>query len=189
MGENMRTNEYYIKLGKKMCKILRHKPEQYGLVLDEYGWGNVSEILNALHKYAAWQDVTLEDIEETVRTDNKGRFELSQGCIRALYGHSFPVKILKPVAAPPEILYHGTSHKAAELILEGGLLPMGRQYVHLSPDIETAFKVGRRKDHDPVILKIDAARANEGGVVFYVGNDITWLADRVPPQYITVLKK
>lgn len=55
----MRTNEYYIKLGKKMCKMLRHKPEQYGLVLDEYGWGNVSEILNALHKYAAWQDVTL----------------------------------------------------------------------------------------------------------------------------------
>jgi len=38
-------------------------------------------------------------------------------------------------------------------------------------------------------MKIDAARANEGGVVFYVGNDITWLADRVPPQYITVLKK
>ena len=46
-----------------------------------------------------------------------------------------------------------------------------------------------RKEHDPVILKIDAARANEDGVVFYVGNDITWLADRVPPQYITVLKK
>ena len=113
MGENMRTNEYYIKLGKKLCKMLRHKPEQYGLVLDEYGWGNVSEILKALHKYATWQDVTEEDIAETVRTDNKGRFELSRGNIRALYGHSFHVKILKPVAAPPEILYHGTSHKAA----------------------------------------------------------------------------
>jgi UDP-N-acetylmuramyl pentapeptide synthase len=60
---------------------------------------------------------------------------------------------------------------------------------YLSPDIDTAYKVGRRKEHDPVILKIDAARANEDGVVFYVGNDITWLADQVPPQYISVLKK
>ena len=80
----MRTNEYYTKLGKKMCKMLRHKPEQYGLVLDEYGWGSISEILNSLHKYVSWQDVTPEDIEETVRTDNKGRFEMSYTVIRSL---------------------------------------------------------------------------------------------------------
>ena len=184
----MRTNEYYVKLGKKMCKMLRHKPEQYGLALDEYGWGNVKEILNALHKYATWDDVTEDDIEETVRTDDKGRFELSRGYVRALYGHSFAVKILKPEAAPPDVLYHGTSHKAADLILKGGLLPMGRQYVHLSPDVEMAFKFGRRKDHDPVILKIDAARASKDGIAFYVGNDITWLADQVPSQYITRYK-
>lgn len=181
----MRTNEYYVKLGKKMCKMLRHKPEQYSLALDEYGWGSVDEILNALHKSPVWEDVAEEDIEETVRTDNKGRFELKDGYIRALYGHSFPVRILKPVATPPDVLYHGTSHRAAKLILEGGLLPMGRQYVHMSPDIVTAFQVGRRKEHVPVILKIDAACASKNGVIFYEGNDITWLADKVPPQYIS----
>lgn len=184
IGENMYTKNYYVKLGKKMCRMLRHQPEAYGLVLDECGFGSVSDILNALHKYETWQNVAYEDIEEAVRTDNKGRFEMKGDYVRALYGHSFPVKIQKPAAVPPEVLYHGTSHKAAELILENGLLPMGRQYAHMSPDVETAVKVGQRKDHDPVILHIEAGRAHRDGVLFYVGNDITWLADQVPPQYI-----
>ena len=182
----MRTAEYYVKLGKKMCKMLRHRPQDYGLVLDEYGWGSVAAILDALHKYETWQDVTEEDVAETVRTDDKGRFELSGGFVRALYGHSFPVKILKPVATPPEVLYHGTSHMALEKIMQEGLLPMGRQYVHMSPDIPTAHRVGHRKDAKPVILEVDAKRAVENGIVFYEGNDITWLADKIPPQYIRI---
>ena len=92
--------------------------------------------------------------------------------------------ISKEPVIPPDILYHGTTHKALDAIMNDGLKPMGRQYVHLSVDTETAVQVGKRRDNDPVILKIDALKAYNDGVRFYKGNDKVILADHVPQQYI-----
>ena len=44
-------------------------------------------------------------------------------------------------------------------IMKNGLLPQGRQYVHLSQDLETAQKVGERRDNKLIILINDAKRA------------------------------
>ncbi|AKA69307.1 RNA 2'-phosphotransferase [Clostridium scatologenes] len=66
------------------------------------------------------------------------------------------------------------------------LLPKGRQYVHLSNDIETALQVGKRHDDKPVILEIDAKKAWDEGVKFYLGNDKVWLADNIPSKDIKV---
>ena len=62
---------------------------------------------------------------------------------------------------------------------------MGRQYVHLSVDDETALAVGHRKSSTPIILKIDTGEADANGVVFYAGNDKVWHADGVPAGFIT----
>jgi putative RNA 2'-phosphotransferase len=69
--------------------------------------------------------------------------------------------------------------------MKQGLLPMGRQYVHLSVDEKTALQVGRRKDEHPVILKIASQKAYSAGITFYKGNEIVWLADKVPPAFIS----
>ena len=63
---------------------------------------------------------------------------------------------------------------------------MGRQFVHLSSDAETARQVGRRKTRSPVILEIQARPAHLAGVRFDRGNDMVWLADHVPPRFITI---
>jgi putative RNA 2'-phosphotransferase len=65
-----------------------------------------------------------------------------------------------------------------------GLKPMRRQYVHLSVDQDTAHQVGRRKRGKTVVVTVTAGRAYGEGVTFYKGNDIVWLADHIPPQYI-----
>jgi putative RNA 2'-phosphotransferase len=62
---------------------------------------------------------------------------------------------------------------------------MARQYAHLSTDVQTAQAVGRRKDKDPVILRIAAQRAHEQGVMFYQGNETVWLADHIPAAFIS----
>jgi putative RNA 2'-phosphotransferase len=94
--------------------------------------------------------------------------------------------ISKEPIVPPAILYHGTTHKAAQIILKDGLKPMKRQYVHLSVDTDTAVQVGKRRDSEPAILKIDAAKAHSDGVKFYKGNDKVVLADYIPPEYISM---
>ncbi|KAA3664026.1 MAG: hypothetical protein DWQ04_07840 [Chloroflexi bacterium] len=115
----------------------------------------------------------------------KKRYEMENGRIRALYGHSTNSKIHKTSAVPPPILYHGTSPKTAELILQEGLKPMRRQYVHLSVDVETAVEVGRRKSDKPVILQVNARDAHKAGLSFYEGHDLVWLADAIPPNFIS----
>ena len=97
------------------------------------------------------------------------------------------MKIEKSIGNPPDILYHGTAKRFLDSILQNGLQPMNRQYVHVSVDTETATQVGKRRDNQPVILKIDIKLASLSGIAFYIGNEKVWLTDSVPPQFISVL--
>jgi putative RNA 2'-phosphotransferase len=176
-----------VKISKVMSHALRHEPWIYELELDDQGFTPVDELVDALRRNGpGWEGVTREDVARVVAHSfgGKKRFEVAGDRIRALYGHSLPGKLRKELAEPPARLFHGTSPAAAALIAEGGLLPSGRQYVHLSSDRATAVQVGRRKARDPVILVVDAARAFAGGVRFYVGNENVWLADAVPAAYV-----
>ena len=71
-------------------------------------------------------------------------------------------------------------------IEKSGLLPMDRQYVHMSVDTKMANQVAKRRYGGTVILKIDAKAAVADGIKFYVGNDMVWLANAIPPKYISV---
>jgi putative RNA 2'-phosphotransferase len=133
-----------------------------------------------------WQDLTVADFAEVIRSSAKKRYEMADGRIRALYGHSVPGKLSRTAAQPPDRLFHGTSPGALDAIRRAGLQPMARQYVHLSPERTDAVAVGRRKHPQPVILLIDAVAAAEAGIRFYAGNDKVWLADEVPWRFITL---
>lgn len=90
------------------------------------------------------------------------------------------------VAEPPATLYHGTVAKYVDDILRDGLKRMTRHHVHLSVDVETATKVGSRHGK-PVILAVAAGMMHANGHVLKVSANGVWLADEVPPQYITAL--
>ena len=111
------------------------------------------------------------------------------GRIRARYGHSIPLRVEYRPAEPPAVLYHGTSEASLSTILEEGLLPMGRQVVHLSTDVVTAKQVGSRHGGRVVILRVDALRAARDDIPFYQGNENTWLAERIPAAYLSVLEQ
>lgn len=175
----------YVRLSKTISHALRHAPWLYELEVDEEGWTPVADLLAGLRRHRrAWRELTEEDLRAMMARPGKKRFEMREGEIRALYGHSIDMKIRKERAKPPGRLYHGTAPKVAALIGREGLKPMNRQYVHLSADEETAREVGRRKAKDPVILTVRAAEAHTAGVSFYHGNEMVWLAERVPPEFI-----
>ncbi|MDD3172671.1 MAG: RNA 2'-phosphotransferase [Herbinix sp.] len=179
----------YVELSKEVSYALRHAPWEYELELDSEGWVSATQLLEALSNSGKWRNVNLEDLQYMINTSEKKRHEINNNKIRAIYGHSIPMKILKEVRRPPSILYHGTSHDALDSILMNGLLPRSRQYVHLSQDINIARQVGKRRDEKPVILKIDADLAYNQGISFYYGNEKVWLADTIPPTFIQVYVK
>lgn len=169
-----------------MSHALRHEPDLYGLTMDEEGWVSVEEMLQSFHDTGRWENLEIEDINQMQESSPKQRFEIKDGKIRALYGHSLPDKIKKQSEPPPQNLYHGTSKNSVQKILKFGLMKMDRQYVHLSTDEKTAYEVGRRHSRDPVMLKINALQASEEGINFYRGNESIWLADEIPPQFISI---
>ena len=171
-----------IQLGKEISFALRHHPEKYHLHMDEEGWVDGEELLKALeNKYGILKESDLIDL---MKHSDKQRYELKNHKIRAYYGHSFETKIKKEARKPPQILYHGTAKRFLNSIMEKGLQPMNRQYVHLSQDEQTAYLVGSRHDSHPVILIIDALKASQDGIQFYLGNETVWLSDPIPPKYI-----
>ena len=179
-------DEKLVQVSRTISYALRHKPDKFDLILDEAGWVLVDELLTAIKVNTpeyCWIDVhTLQSIQ---KESDKQRFEILDGSIRAMYGHSLPQQnIVLSASIPPSVLYHGTTKEAATQIMNQGLQPMQRQYVHLSADIETAIIVGKRRTKQPVILNIDSRLASENGVNFYHGNEKIWLADSIPPLYI-----
>lgn len=66
--------------------------------------------------------------------------------------------------------------------LTEGLIPGNRLYVHLSPDKETAMKVGTRHG-TPYVICIDCKRMVSDGCKFWKSNNGVWLTEQVNPKY------
>jgi RNA:NAD 2''-phosphotransferase len=167
-----------------MSYALRHAPWEYELELDEHGWVNIEQLLYSFHEEKKWSEVDINDIAYVVENCDKKRFEIDGCRIRALYGHSIPQKIIKESLQPPEVLYHGTPRRFVSTIKEKGLIPKGRQYVHLAIDTDMALQVGKRRDGHPSLLIVNSKDAWNEGVKFYKGNERVWLADFIDPKYI-----
>lgn len=174
------------KLSKFLSLVLRHSPGAANIALDEHGWANVEELIVGINSTGRKMD--MEILEEIVSTDSKGRYSFSQDktLIRANQGHSIPVDVELKECEPPEFLYHGTASRFLGSIYKEGLKPMGRLYVHLSKDIDTALTVGERHGI-PVVLKIRSMDMQRDGHKFYLSENGVWLTKKVDVAYFEQL--
>ncbi|MFD0686592.1 RNA 2'-phosphotransferase [Actinomadura fibrosa] len=170
-----------VKISKYLAKHLRHRPERIGLTLDAQGWADVDELLAAAARHGF--RITRAELEHVVAVNDKKRYALDGDRIRAVQGHSVQVDLDLPVTPPPEFLYHGTVARALEAIRQDGLMPMQRHHVHLSPDRETAQRVGARRGV-PVVLTVQSGRMAADGHEFRLSENGVWLVDAVPPEYL-----
>lgn len=175
-----------VKLSKLMSYLLRHRPDRAGLALDESGLVPLEALVDAIHRQRGYDWVTAGDVRQVVATCDKGRFRLEGDRIGARYGHNRQVREVDPgePVEPPEILYHGTPRRAVASILEHGLQPRGRQFVHLSATPDTARRVGGRRDRRPALLIVRARAAYADGLVFYAPTPDTYLVCEMPADYI-----
>ncbi|WP_157082252.1 RNA 2'-phosphotransferase [Sphingomonas pruni] len=169
------------KVSKLLSYWLRHSPDAGNLTLDGSGWAKVESVKASL----AREGIDSALLEPTVAESDKQRFELSDDGtrIRARQGHSVSVDLSWPITTPPEFLYHGTIERFLEAIFSEGLKPMTRHHVHLSPDAETAARVGARRG-PAVILRVAAGRMANQSLIFRLASNGVWLTDTVPPRFI-----
>lgn len=169
-----------MRASKRMSYLLRHHPEASNLTLDSSGWALIDELLQAV-------GIDRATFDAVVAQNDKNRFEVSEGRVRARQGHSVAVDLdLQPVI-PPSMLYHGTTEEALPSIFATGLERRTRQHVHLSSTVEVALDVaGRRGRGQAVILEVDAEAFTESGGVVYRSSNGVYLTEAIPPEYLKV---
>ena len=170
-----------VKVSKYLSKHLRHQPERIGLVLDEGGWVEIDTLIAAARAHGF--SFTRDELDHVVAANDKKRFAVDGTRIRASQGHSVEVDLGLAPATPPPYLYHGTVAAHLGAIRAEGLRPMNRHDVHLSPDRETATRVGARRGR-PVVLSVDTGAMHRDGHVFHVSANGVWLTKAAPPEYL-----
>ncbi len=180
-----KSPDNYVKMGKYVSMLLRHHPEEAGVILDEHGWTDVADLIEKVKpKYP----ITEELLHEMAFGRDKQRYEFSEDGrrVRAVHGHSVKVDLGYNAEMPPEFLYHGTAEKYRESIEKQGLIKKERQFVHLSEHIEQAKDVGKR--HGKLVLyEVQAKKMHNDGHIFYRSTSGVWLTDHVPAQYLIKL--
>jgi len=174
-----------IDISKFLSLVLRHKPGVIGITLDKAGWADIAELAEKGSRAAGFK-LSPDRIRKVAAASDKQRFAVSDDGlrIRANQGHSLPLDLGFMSVKPPELLFHGTSTNRLSSIRVQGIVPGNRQYVHLSPDKDTAEAVGSRHGK-PFVLTVQADRMCLDGFKFFVSENGVWLTDHVPMEYIT----
>lgn len=187
----MKTQKQLEKYSRYICGVLRHFPENIGIVLTSEGYVNIDKLVPALNANFGMA-ITREEILQIVATDEKGRYGLiDERMIRCNQGHSTnQVDLTFNPASPPDVLYHGTSDRNRLSILEKGIVVRedGRHYVHLSSSMDIALQVAKRHCRSggvPHIFIVAAQKMREEGIQFYCSDNSVWLIEQVPPKFLS----
>lgn len=180
-------------LSKALSAILRHLAPQLELKASREGWIDIGELVTFLRskwpRSYLYSWVNEEVIEAIALLDPKGRFEIKGNRIRARYGHTYEVDIEFKEVSYKGKLYHGTALENLPSIMEEGLKPMKRNFVHLTTSIEDAIEVGRRKSGNVVVLEIDPECLYKMGLKVYEASKKVYLTSYVPSRCIKVRLK
>ena len=178
--EDQRSPE---RLSKLLSLMLRHRPEEFGIEVDGYGYADFHAVLTALKKQD--EDIEAGDVEALIYRAEKQRFEIVEGRIRARYGHSFAMELGTDPVEPPEHLYKGSGESEVKEILRSGMKPVDRQYVHLSFEADVAQRLAGHRRGPGVVIRVEARRAAADGIQFFDCGP-TILAREIPSEFLSM---
>ncbi|EMR75190.1 RNA:NAD 2'-phosphotransferase [Thermoplasmatales archaeon SCGC AB-540-F20] len=173
-------------LGRIIAGVLRHFPEKLGVMIDGHGWIDISEFVEAIGiSRSGFHWLRDHHIEAIALTDPKGRYQIDGGMVRATYGHTIDVNLDDLPLADIDEFFYPVTEEEIDIILEGGLNPIDRKNVHLSGSIEKALEAGRVRTEEPLIIKIDGAKAKKDGIkIYHAGKDV-YITDRIDAKCIS----
>ncbi len=184
--EEQEAYKFIRNTGRLLSSLLKHRPEDAKLTLSKTGWTSVRQMIaNVSKKY---YPIDFELVKHIVFTDDKNRFMFNEDMteIRVRPTSSmgaFDLGLLPVV--PPEKLYYGAPGIFLDDIAKWGINKMSMQYVHLSPDPDTALAAAAKRI-GPIVLEIDTQSMYDNDILFYQSDFDVWLTDHVPSHYISI---
>ncbi|MEM9800715.1 MAG: RNA 2'-phosphotransferase, partial [Planctomycetota bacterium] len=161
----MNSGSLHERITRALAFMLRHQPEEFDLELDRFGWAGLEDVLYALQERIG-SSLEEEDVLDAIEASDRPRYEVDEGRIRALYGHSFPIDPGEPTE-PPDELFIGVGSRDAARAEESGLRSGRRAFLHLARTEDEAREAGRRIAKDYAVVTVFAGEAYDEGVDFY----------------------
>ena len=166
-----------------MVYILGHSPDEFGLVPDREGFVTYKELLWAIHEEEGWGYVRQGHINEVLLGKDRSLFQPEDKRIRAL-DRRWYLDMDSPSQSLPKILFITIRRRAHPAVMEKGLRANPDLYHILSPDRDMAVRIGRRRDQRPVLLEVNAHRAQRSGVLFFSFGNL-FMTDEIPAGHIS----
>ena len=179
----MSQNNNHERLTRKLAYMLRHQPDEFDVEVDKFGYADLEDVLDALSEELD-EDIEEEDVSAAIEAGDRPRYEIVDGKIRALYGHSIKVDPGEPTE-PPEELYLGMGSRDADRATKSGLSAGRRRFLHLATSEEDAKEMGRRAAPEYTVVTVFARDAWEDGVSFY-DRKALFLSDAIPTEHLEV---
>ena len=169
-------------LAKFMTYMLGVEPAEFGLVPDNDNRYKIKDVLKALNELEGYRGVRLGDLKELTLTLDNPAVIMDDSFIRAADLSRLTPKQL--AENPPKILYTAIRAKAHAHVLREGVTPTGAPYVLLSPDKNTALRLGRRIDSQPLTVEVRPHLCMNAGIVIWQMGGL-FMADYLPPNTFT----
>lgn len=170
------------KLARFLVYIMGHSPYEFGLVPDKEGFFTYKELLQAIHEESGWGYVRQASINEVLLVKDRSLFHSEDKRIKAIEPQ-WHLDLETPAVSLPKILFTGIRTKAHPVVMDNGLNSVEGSYYPLSPDRSMAERIGRRRDHNPVILEIRTETALAERVLFYPFGDL-FLVKEISSRHI-----
>ncbi|MEA3202573.1 MAG: putative 2-phosphotransferase, partial [Thermoplasmata archaeon] len=126
-----------------------------------------------------------EHIVALVETDEKGRYQIDGGMVRATYAHSVNVNLDDLPEANVDKLYFPVAEEELDVVLEAGLRPSDRNMIHLSATPDKAYSAGRVHIPDPILLEVDVKGASDAGNFIFRAGKAVYVTDAVEPNVLS----
>ena len=173
-------------LSRIIAGALRHFPDRLGLNMDGHGWVEISLLIDAIGtSRSGFNWLRPHHIKALVETDPRGRYQIDGGMIRAKYGHSIDVELDDLPISETDDYYYPVTEEESDIVIEGGIHPVDRKWVHLSNTLAKAIEAGKVRTEIPMILKIDGKQAREDGVKIFQASDEVSITDSIDSKYIS----
>ena len=166
---------------KSLVRILVYAlgvaPAEFGLVPDPEGWVEVKELLKALHEDPGWRHLRQGMVADAAQRLAPEELELEAKRVRCL---SRRPPQPGPAPAPPAHLYLGLRRRAWPVAQRRGLAAGPKGPLLLAADKDTALRLGRRRDSQPLLITVQARQAQDRGVEFSAWGEDFYLCSWLP---------
>lgn len=169
-------------LARTLRYALGHRPDEFGLVLDEAGCVPVKRLLAALAGEPGLAWVRRRHLEELAALARPPIIDLQGDRVRSLTPP--PPELRRPGEPAPTYLYMAIPPKSHPRVWEEGLKAPAGEEIILSRTPEMALKLGKRRAPSPVPVIVQAQAAARRGVSFTAYGEELFLTREVPRQFL-----